>query len=131
MERRGRGKQRPLVREAARERMDTLFMLAFKMAREGDLALSKRYIGLARKVGMRYTVRMPPDMKRATCKGCDLPLIPDLTGRWRNHSGRTVITCLHCGAVKRYPFGKRDDENDIEQRAQKEGNDDQGDPPGR
>jgi len=118
MERKGRGKQRPLVREAAKERIETLYGLAFKMARAGDLGLSRRYIGLARKVGMRYTVRIPAAMKRSTCKACDAPLIPDLTGRWRSHSGRTVITCLQCGAVKRYPYVKVDEEDGIGQRTQ-------------
>ena len=104
MERRGRGKKRPLVREAAADRIETLYSLAFNMARSGELDLARRYLTLARKIGMRYTVRIPTRLKRSTCKRCRLPMIPDLTSRIRIRDGRRIVTCLECGQVMRYPF---------------------------
>jgi len=104
MERRGRGKKRPLVREAAADRIETLYSLAFNMARAGELDLARRYLTLARKIGMRYTVRIPPRLKRSTCKECRTPMIPELTSRVRIRDGRRIVTCLECGKVMRYPF---------------------------
>ncbi|MEA3558905.1 MAG: ribonuclease P protein component 4 [Candidatus Thermoplasmatota archaeon] len=112
MRRRGRGKKRPLAREAAKERIETLYELSFKMTRSGELDLARRYIELARKIGMRYTVRIPSRLKRMSCKGCSTPLLPDITARIRVRAGRTIITCLECGHISRYPFkGSRRNED--------------------
>lgn len=110
MQRKGRGKSRPLVREAAKARIRSLYSEAFIRAREGDLVLARRYLELARKVGMRHTVRIPPDLKRATCRRCMTPLIPDRTSRVRLRKGMQVITCLECGHVSRYRI-RGDDED--------------------
>ncbi|MGA1872506.1 MAG: ribonuclease P protein component 4 [Thermoplasmatota archaeon] len=104
MERRGRGKKRPLVREAAADRIETLYSLAFNMARSGELDLARRYLTLARKIGMRYTVRIPTRLKRSTCRGCRTPMLPNITSRIRIRDGRRIVTCLECGRVMRYPF---------------------------
>lgn len=103
MQRRGRGKKRPLVREAALDRIGSLYDLAFNMARAGEMNLAKRYLKLARKVGMRYTVRIPMHLKRMTCKNCMAPLLPGITSRSRLRAGRKIVTCLECGHVSRYP----------------------------
>ncbi len=102
MQRRGRGKNRPLIREAARRRISTLYKLSLEMAQKGDLKLARRYLELARRIGMRYTVRIPQDLKMITCKGCMTPLLPGITGRFRQRNGNTVITCIECGRIKRY-----------------------------
>jgi ribonuclease P protein subunit RPR2 len=104
MQRRGRGKKRPIVREAAQDRIESLYSLAFNMARAGELDLAKRYLNLARRIGMRYTVRIPTRLKRSTCKGCRAPMIPNITSRIRLREGRKIVTCLECGHVMRYPF---------------------------
>ena len=70
MHRRGRGKKRPLAREAAADRIETLYSLAFNMARAGEMDLARRYLSLARRIGMRYTVRIPSRLKRSICRGC-------------------------------------------------------------
>lgn len=112
MKRRGRGKKRPIVRDAAKSRIVTLYDLSMKSAKEGDLKLAREYLALARKIGMRYTVRIPEDLRRNTCKGCGLPLIPGLTSRIRFRSGKEVITCMECGKIKRYELSE--DEKDEE-----------------
>ncbi|MFO8051001.1 MAG: ribonuclease P protein component 4 [Thermoplasmatota archaeon] len=111
MRRRGRGKKRPLAREAALERIETLYGLSFNMAKAGELALARRYLTLARKIGMRYTVRIPSRLKRSTCKRCRAPLLPDMTSRIRIRAGKKVVTCLECGNIMRYPFkGEKEEE---------------------
>jgi ribonuclease P protein subunit RPR2 len=73
------------------------------MARSGEMRFARRYLKLARKIGMRYTVRIPVHLKRMTCKNCMGPLLPGLTSRSRIRSGRKIVTCLECGHVSRYP----------------------------
>jgi len=107
MQRRGRGKKRPLAREAAMDRIETLYSLAFNMARSGELDLARRYLSLARRIGMRYTVRIPSRLKRSSCSVCGTPLIPNMTSRIRLRNGRRVVTCLECGHIARYPFTPR------------------------
>jgi len=107
MQRRGRGKKRPIVREAASDRIESLYNLAFNMARAGEMDLARRYLKLARKIGMRYTARVPVHLKRMTCKNCQGPLLPGITSRSRLRSGRKIVTCLECGHVSRYPHGDR------------------------
>ncbi len=111
MQRRGRGKKRPLVRDAARSRIFTLYDLSMECAKEGDLKLARDYLALARKIGMRYTVRIPSHLTRMTCRRCLAPLIPGLTARTRLRNGNEVITCLECGKIKRYSL-KEDEENE-------------------
>ena len=107
MRRTGRGKKSPFIRNTARDRIITLYGLAVDRAREGDTVLARRYTALARKVGMRYTVRIPRRLKRFTCKRCMSPLIPGLTARIRLRGGVEIITCLECGKMKRYPYYKK------------------------
>jgi ribonuclease P protein subunit RPR2 len=114
MQRRGRGKKRPIVREAALDRIESLYDLAFNMARAGEMNFARRYLKLARKIGMRYTVRIPIHLKRMTCKNCLGPLLPGITSRSRLRSGRKIITCLECGHVSRYPHTDKEYEEEEE-----------------
>ncbi len=93
-----------MERRIALERMEVLFGLAEKEALQGHAARARRYVDLARKLGMRYNVRMPPQFKRRFCKGCLAYLVPSVNARVRVGRGRLVITCLSCGAIQRLPF---------------------------
>lgn len=101
MARRNKSEERVL----AQERMRHLVALAEK-AQRGNESLSeiKRYVSLARRIGMRYQVSLPRDMRRRVCRGCETVLIPGTSARHRVTNGRLTVTCLSCGAVKRYPF---------------------------
>jgi ribonuclease P protein subunit RPR2 len=93
------------IRGIARERIDILLALARKTFPK-DRALSKRYVELARLVGMKAGVRLSKEEKMSICRGCGTLLVPGENCRVRTRSelGTTVlITCLDCGAKKRYP----------------------------
>ena len=94
------------------ERIETLYDLSFNMARTGELDLARRYLTLARKIGMRYTIKIPSRLKRRTCKECRVPLLPDITSRTRIRPGKMVVTCLECGHISRYPFKGSSDEEE-------------------
>jgi ribonuclease P protein subunit RPR2 len=93
-----------MERRIALERMEVLFGLAEKEALLGRAARARRYVDLARKIGMRYNVRVPPEFKRRFCKECLAYLVPSVNARVRVGRGRVVITCTACGAIQRLPF---------------------------
>ncbi len=93
-----------MERRIAHERMEVLFGLAEKEALQGHAARARRYVDLARRLGMRYNVRMPPEFKRRFCKMCLAYLVPAVNARVRVGRGRVVVTCLACGAIQRLPF---------------------------
>jgi ribonuclease P protein subunit RPR2 len=92
----------------ARERIDKLFDLAEKEFKKNP-ERSIRYIELARKIGMRYNVRLPKQMKRKFCKSCNILLKPGVTSKVRIDSKNKVkvIKCLKCNRIYRYPYKKR------------------------
>ena len=93
------------IRQIARERIATLLSLARRVF-PNDQTLARRYVELARLIGMKSGVRLPRDDKIWICKSCGIILIPgrNCRVRTRPETGTTVlITCLECGKKKRYP----------------------------
>ena len=103
--RRSYGKTRAAIATVASERIEILVDQARQMV-EKDERLSKRYVGLARKISERTKVRIPTETKRYLCKNCGIALVPGRNAKVRLHAAKSglVITCLSCGAVKRYPI---------------------------
>jgi ribonuclease P protein subunit RPR2 len=93
-----------MERRIALERMVVLFGLAEKEALLGHGPRARRYVDLARKIGMRYNVRVPPEYKRRFCKACLVYFLPGVNARVRVGRGRVVITCSACGAIQRLPY---------------------------
>ncbi|HTT34335.1 MAG TPA: ribonuclease P protein component 4 [Thermoplasmata archaeon] len=88
----------------ARERVADLFALAETEARRGPLDLANRYVGLARRIGMRYNIRLPSEYSAWYCRGCSSYWIEGRTVRTRLRGGRQVRTCLVCGRARRIPL---------------------------
>jgi ribonuclease P protein subunit RPR2 len=91
----------------ARERIADLFALAEREARAGSLRLSDRYVRLARKIGMRYNVRLLPEFSELYCRGCSSFWVEGVTVRTRLRAGRRVRTCAVCGRLRRAPYRSR------------------------
>jgi ribonuclease P protein subunit RPR2 len=87
----------------AGERIADLFALAEReaVASHGDLA--HRYVVLARKVGMRYNVRLLREYRELYCRTCSVFWVEGRTVRTRLRSGRRIRTCLACGRERRTP----------------------------
>ncbi len=106
MNQRGRG-QKPLYQiKIAKERIEILFQQADSIAGH-DAKLADRYVQLARKIGMRFNVRISKMLRRRFCRECYAYLKPGLTCRQRTKNGIVQITCLRCSHINRYPMGKR------------------------
>ncbi len=103
----GRGTKPEWQKALAKERIKRLFEMADKSFRK-DPDRSHRYVQLARKIGMRYNVRIPREMRTMFCKKCYKYLKANINSRVRTRStqGAVVVTCLECGHVMRYPYGK-------------------------
>jgi ribonuclease P protein subunit RPR2 len=89
----------------ASERINILFAEAKKMFGE-DAKLSDRYMQLARKISMKYKVKIPSEFKRQFCKKCGTYLVPGTNCRVRTREGHLVYNCLKCKNIMR--FGYRD-----------------------
>lgn len=88
----------------AKERIQILFDLARKEFSKKP-ERSRRYVELARKIGMRYNVRFSKGMKEGFCKKCDTLMVPGKTLQARLDSGTksVIIRCGNCN----YSYRKR------------------------
>lgn len=82
----------------AKERIDILFNEAAKTDQKD---LQKRYMKLAKKIGMRYNVRIG-NKKRKFCKHCYYYFGSDVKRRLKN--GKIIIVCPGCKKIIRYPY---------------------------
>ena len=90
----------------ARRRINHLFEMAEKMALEGRLELATRYVDIARRMGMKYLVRIPWQYKRRFCKECHSYLLPGENCTVRIKKKTLIISCHVCGHVTRVPFAR-------------------------
>jgi ribonuclease P protein subunit RPR2 len=95
-------------KKIAKERIIYLFKQAEKALKSGKRALAKRYVSLALKIGMKFQMSMPKELKRRYCKICRIYWVPSKTVRIRSKKKekRVIFTCLECGTVRRYPYVK-------------------------
>lgn len=73
-----------------------------------DMELAREQAALARRVMLRFNIRLDPSLKRFTCHGCKSLLVPGINARVRlGHGKQTTIrtTCLDCGHVNRIKAG--------------------------
>ncbi|MFH7882465.1 MAG: ribonuclease P, partial [Candidatus Aenigmatarchaeota archaeon] len=60
----------------------------------------------ARKIGLRYNIRFPKDLKRKFCKNCNSLLIPGFSSKIKIKNKVLEIKCLNCDKIYQYPFKK-------------------------
>lgn len=96
-------KKSALYTSIASERIKILFKEAKKAFKE-DPRLSHRYVELARKIAMKYKVRIPFPLKRRFCKHCYCYLVPSKNCRVRVGGGKVVYYCLNCKKYMRFPY---------------------------
>ncbi|MDG6898530.1 MAG: RNase P subunit [Nitrososphaerota archaeon] len=95
-------KKRTTKAEAARAAKD-LLGLSVRTASK-DAALASLQAELARKVLLRFNVRLGYSLKRFICHGCKRLIVPGVNARVRLGHGKPPalrITCLGCGHVNR------------------------------
>lgn len=92
------------LNKIAEQRIEVLLELAKKMFSR-DKVLAKRYVVLARRIGMRYRIRIG---NKRFCKKCNSIWIPGETVKVRASKRNKLVlyVCLNCGAVKRFGYTK-------------------------
>jgi len=106
-----RGKKPQWQKDIAKERIKILLSLARKQL-DDHPERSKRYVGLARKISMRYNIRLEKSIKKSICKKCDSLLLSGKTSLNRfDFKKKTLnIICKNCGNIIRIPYKvKKDD----------------------
>ncbi len=95
-------REKRLERRIAKERIRILFEVMEKMKHE-DYELARRYVELARRIAMKYRLKLPKRYKILFCKKC---LYPYVEGKFRVRvrKSRVIITCLNCGFERRIPI---------------------------
>ena len=103
-------REKKLEKKIAKERIKILFEMMESMKHE-DYELARRYVELARRIAMKYRLKMPKKYKLLFCKKC---LYPYKEGRFRVRirKSRVIITCLNCGHERRIPIRPRRKKNE-------------------
>jgi len=98
----GKGKKQE---EIVISRIKKLFEEAENIFKE-DKKLANRYVSLARKLSMKYKVKIPTELKRRFCKNCYSYLKPGVNCRVRLRNKKVVYYCLECKHYMRFPYIK-------------------------
>ncbi len=94
----------------ARQRITELFSQA-EAVMPDDQPLANRYVALARKIGMKYKVRIPSAYRSKHCSHCHAFLHPGLNARVRLQKHKVVIYCPACKHFMRIPYMKKPKSN--------------------
>jgi len=97
-------KEKKIQKTIAKNRISKLFCIAEINALHGKFALADRYVHIARKISMKYLVKIPDRFKRSFCKHCYSYLLPGSTCRVRIVNGKIKIFCFKCKKYTRIPL---------------------------
>jgi ribonuclease P protein subunit RPR2 len=93
------------------ERIAKLIGLSEEAVRMGMDARARRYVVLARNIGMKTRTGIPKEFRY--CKDCFLPLVPGVNCTVRLTDHKIVSSCA-CGSIWRMPYNKEQNEDDRE-----------------
>jgi len=92
-------------KKIAEERINILFREA-EIEYKNDPKLSHRYVFLARKIAMKYNLKLPSELKRKFCKQCHHYLFPGKNCIVRTNQDTQCVesTCLDCKHINRFGY---------------------------
>ncbi|XP_046362934.2 ribonuclease P protein subunit p21-like [Haliotis rufescens] len=105
----GKGKTPGIANKETFQRINFLYQAAHQCLETSphDVSLCRYYIHTLKTLAKRQVLRLHPDMRRTLCKMCSVLLLPGVTARVRTGKKQiklTQVTCLECGASKRFPW---------------------------
>ena len=86
----------------AKKRINFLFREA-KNSFKKNPNLSNKYVKLARRIAMKYKMKLPSELKKKFCKNCHSYLVPGVNARVRIHKHRVIYYCFNCKHYMRQP----------------------------
>ncbi len=91
----------------AKERIEILFSEARKSASKKPKR-ANRYITIARKIGMKYNIRIPAKHRREFCHKCGVYLLPGKNCKVRTNPKTKCVEyyCQDCKKVNRFGYRK-------------------------
>ena len=90
--------KKQIVKEIAKERIDVLIANALIEIKENEKIAYDQAM-LAKKIAMRYRLRLPYNIRQLFCKNCKYFIVPGRSSRVRIGRSNTKsirITCLKC-----------------------------------
>ncbi len=92
-------------KKIAKERVEILFEEAGKAFPENKKR-ADRYVELARKIAMRYRIKIPKKHKKSFCGECKSYIKPGANCDVELDSDEKISKwkCLECGHIKRYQY---------------------------
>ena len=90
-------------RRVALERVVLLFDMA-SLVFKSEPGLSDRYVDLARKIAMKFKVKIPSSLKKQFCKSCHCFLVPGSNCSVRLQKSKVVYFCKKCKHFMRFPY---------------------------
>ena len=85
----------------AKNRVKFLFQHAKEVFRQ-DSRLADKYVKLARRIAMKYKIRLHSSLKKRFCKHCHKYLVPGVNSRVRIHKHRIIYYCFNCKHYMRH-----------------------------
>ena len=87
--------------EIAKKRIKFLFNEAKDVFKKEPKSANK-YVKTARRIAMRYKVKLPSYLKKRFCKNCHSYLVPGANSRVRIHKHRIIYYCFNCKHYMRH-----------------------------
>jgi ribonuclease P protein subunit RPR2 len=66
--------------------------------------LSNRYVAMARRIAMKYKVRIPSVLQKRFCKHCYCFLVPGKNCKVRLYNRQVIYHCEACKGYMRFPY---------------------------
>ena len=87
--------------EIARKRIRFLFREAEGVFKDNSKQADK-YVKTARKLSMKFKIKLTSQLKRKFCKHCHIFLMPGINARVRVHKHRVIYYCSKCKNFTRF-----------------------------
>lgn len=91
------------VKDLATHRIEIIIKNSLESARY-DLKLAQMQAMIAKRISMRYRVRLPYEIRQLFCKKCKRFIVPGINARvriGRSNVKAIRITCLECNHIYR------------------------------
>jgi ribonuclease P protein subunit RPR2 len=75
-----------------------------KEAFDGKPELANKYAKKARRIALKYKIKLPLNLKRKICKNFYSYLVPGKNLRVRTNKGHVVLYCLNCKKFMRIGY---------------------------